>query len=770
MRRLPPHNKGSDSGSSSGTSTSRSNSPSASSKGSGSPRVTLRLNQLKNRANEDSKKCKVNLSAHSGPYSSESIDSADVVGGGGVTSSSSSSTSKIKMENMEEILLKENSAAIESTPNQDETKDPLADTENVVSPVMSEKGGDKLSGAGGIVGGSDKDGGVDKDSKEAKCVGGSETSGTGGSSNKRHAADNSSDDESKKKKRKEDAAGTKSKTNSLNGGSPKSNPGNESDGDDLVKNVESPGGPKVPPLKIVLPSASTTSESGDLNTSGRNGKTGASRHTGLPYVVPSETTTAETASPVSPALSTGVATSSGGAESNVVPVEGGSGDKSGGSLQGTGAAPSLTTVKQEPQQALTEEQKTTQRILRSSHSRGSSSSSPAAPDASPSTQVNTPPSSAVHSPEAPETTAIKCEPQTQPAIPNEEKLVVVKEEPIDTSLPNPVDLHPRKRKLKHARDSSSSTTSSAAVLNPGGTSSCNSNTANNVTSPAVTSTASPAPGAGPASVTAAGNVTAASATTAGTEPSSPATQTQPPPPTPEQPFTNCYQLYLNMRKQIDLRRKGLFPVKPITPTKFARYLMVTCDYVLANNNSSRHNVPKFDPPTSLPLPLKDLFASQEQDRYKLRMQHVVEKEKFALGVEQEILRVHCLAARELANQPLPYSACTILKDEEVYNLIGPDTDDKDLMEHKKDKRTDRYRYNGRLFIKWLRDIDDKWDKIKKRMITRQTNEAESLHAVQKMDWDWKIRELRLDTPREDTHVPMISIVDDLQSTDEQVTS
>ncbi|XP_026678484.1 ankyrin repeat domain-containing protein 12-like [Diaphorina citri] len=185
-----------------------------------------------------------------------------------------------------------------------------------------------------------------------------------------------------------------------------------------------------------------------------------------------------------------------------------------------------------------------------------------------------------------------------------------------------------------------------------------------------------------------------------------------PPTSTDQPFTNCYQLYLNIRKQIDLRRKGLFPVKPITPTKFARYLMVTCDYVLANNNSSRHNVPKYEPPACLPPVLKDLFTLQESERYKLRMQHVVEKEKFALGVEQEILRVHCHAARELANQPLPYSACTILKDEEVYNLIGPDTDDKDSLEHKKDKRTDRYRYNGRLFIKWLRDIDDKWDKIK----------------------------------------------------------
>ena len=52
---------------------------------------------------------------------------------------------------------------------------------------------------------------------------------------------------------------------------------------------------------------------------------------------------------------------------------------------------------------------------------------------------------------------------------------------------------------------------------------------------------------------------------------------------------------------------------------------------------------------------------QEQERYKLRMKHVVEKEKLVLAVEQEILRVHGRAARALANQSLPFSVCTILR-------------------------------------------------------------------------------------------------------------
>lgn len=48
--------------------------------------------------------------------------------------------------------------------------------------------------------------------------------------------------------------------------------------------------------------------------------------------------------------------------------------------------------------------------------------------------------------------------------------------------------------------------------------------------------------------------------------------------------------------------------------------MVTCDYVLADNNSSRHTVPKYEAPAHLPQVLKDLYTLQEQARYKLRMQ------------------------------------------------------------------------------------------------------------------------------------------------------
>ena len=39
-----------------------------------------------------------------------------------------------------------------------------------------------------------------------------------------------------------------------------------------------------------------------------------------------------------------------------------------------------------------------------------------------------------------------------------------------------------------------------------------------------------------------------------------------------------------------------------------------------------------------------------------------------LSIEQEILREHGRAARAMANQRLPFSVCTILREEEIYNL------------------------------------------------------------------------------------------------------
>merc|ERR1712045_446902 len=105
-----------------------------------------------------------------------------------------------------------------------------------------------------------------------------------------------------------------------------------------------------------------------------------------------------------------------------------------------------------------------------------------------------------------------------------------------------------------------------------------------------------------------------------------------------------------------------------------------------------------------------IFTQIQDTAYKLRMKHLVEKEKLVLAVEQEILRVHGRASRALANQTVPYSVCTILRDEDIYNpseLSAKASNPASASTSVNGSKDGRSRYNGRLFISWLQDVDDK---------------------------------------------------------------
>jgi len=234
---------------------------------------------------------------------------------------------------------------------------------------------------------------------------------------------------------------------------------------------------------------------------------------------------------------------------------------------------------------------------------------------------------------------------------------------------------------------------------------------------------------------------------------------------------NDMEMYRTMRKQIEQKRKSMFPVCPKPPEGFKDYLMNKKTYLLQDNAQERlSSMPLIQPPPSLKGPLQELFVFQEKDRFKLRTKHMVEKEKLILAVEQEILRVHGRAARALANQTVPYSVCTILRDQDIYNPneagsqrtgagLGGLERPQNNMTDKKDVRS---RYNGRLFLSWLQDVDDKWEKIKEQMVLRHHNEAESLNAVQKLDWEWKLSELNEEnnTVVDDLYIPMVRVSDE----------
>ncbi|XP_037935934.1 ankyrin repeat domain-containing protein 12 [Teleopsis dalmanni] len=219
------------------------------------------------------------------------------------------------------------------------------------------------------------------------------------------------------------------------------------------------------------------------------------------------------------------------------------------------------------------------------------------------------------------------------------------------------------------------------------------------------------------------------------------------------PFTNCFQMFLNIRRQIEKKWKSIDPVKARPPQGFNEYLLSKRTYLLSENAETK----AIDTPTFVPPKMKEIFVIQEKERRELSQRHTVEREKLCLNVEQEIIRVHSKAARNISCQSMPYSVCTLLKDEEVYNVITPEQEEKD--------RNARNRFNGRLLLSWLQDVDDKYEKIKESMLLRHHNEAESLHAVQLMDWEIALKKYELcdyntQLVVEKDHVPIVHVSDD----------
>ncbi|XP_051010407.1 ankyrin repeat domain-containing protein 12 isoform X1 [Acomys russatus] len=227
---------------------------------------------------------------------------------------------------------------------------------------------------------------------------------------------------------------------------------------------------------------------------------------------------------------------------------------------------------------------------------------------------------------------------------------------------------------------------------------------------------------------------------------------------------NPYFEYLHIRKKIEEKRKLLCSVIPQAPQYYDEYVTFNGSYLLDGNPLSKICIPTITPPPSLSDPLKELFRQQEVVRMKLRLQHSIEREKLIVSNEQEVLRVHYRAARTLANQTLPFSACTVLLDAEVYNVpLDSQSDDS--------KTSVRDRFNARQFMSWLQDVDDKFDKLKTCLLMRQQHEAAALNAVQRLEWQLKLQELDPATYKSvsiyeirEFYVPLVDVNDDFELT------
>ncbi|XP_047018758.2 ankyrin repeat domain-containing protein 12-like [Ictalurus punctatus] len=221
---------------------------------------------------------------------------------------------------------------------------------------------------------------------------------------------------------------------------------------------------------------------------------------------------------------------------------------------------------------------------------------------------------------------------------------------------------------------------------------------------------------------------------------------------------NPYYEFLHIRRKLEEKRKVLCSIIPQAP-QYYDDVTFNGSYLPDGNPLSKLCIPTITPPPSLPEPLKEMFKKQEIVRMKLRLQHSIEREKLIVSKEQQVLHVHYCAAGTLANQTLPFSACTVLLDAEVYNMPQDVQGDDG-------KTSVRDRFNARQFMSWLQDVDDKFEKLKTCLLMRQQHEAAAINVLQRLKWQLKLQELDPATYKSTSifeipefHIPLVEVND-----------
>ncbi|KAF5400242.1 Ankyrin repeat domain-containing protein 12 [Paragonimus heterotremus] len=221
-------------------------------------------------------------------------------------------------------------------------------------------------------------------------------------------------------------------------------------------------------------------------------------------------------------------------------------------------------------------------------------------------------------------------------------------------------------------------------------------------------------------------------------------------------FENPYEKAAALQKKLKELVNNLVEVHPKAPCAFEQYLLVSRNYLLANETPS---LVKRTPPLQLDPILVELFNEQEEERYAQALKHQSEREHLRLCAEQARLRAQTRAA--LANFSKPLSFCSVLAYKDL-TYVPPTSKNE-----QRDEESVRDRFTQRTFIGWLEDIRATFQREKKELLCRQLHEAESLMMVQRLDWEMKLKESQLydysadvfrDIPA--SHVPLIHVPND----------
>jgi hypothetical protein len=215
--------------------------------------------------------------------------------------------------------------------------------------------------------------------------------------------------------------------------------------------------------------------------------------------------------------------------------------------------------------------------------------------------------------------------------------------------------------------------------------------------------------------------------------------------TREIPMNNIKQ-FLQIRQQIDKRHETMLQefVLPKLPKDFSETTMAKKSYLIASSFSSYSSttpasigIKRYSAPHDLDPHLAEVFTKQEDERYRMKLRHQVERDKLILSHEQEVLRLCGNATRSSVNQDIPFSYCSLMKDNEVYNNPSIQLPEKfihnDYTNTELGKRG-KHRWNGRSFIKWLEDSNLKYKRLSCEINERQRLEADTLYSMQRMVW------------------------------------
>ncbi|RNA18149.1 ankyrin repeat domain-containing 12-like [Brachionus plicatilis] len=214
---------------------------------------------------------------------------------------------------------------------------------------------------------------------------------------------------------------------------------------------------------------------------------------------------------------------------------------------------------------------------------------------------------------------------------------------------------------------------------------------------------------------------------------------------------NCMKKFYEIRNVVTRRKEAQMRsgAQLQLPKNISEFLIIKKNYLIRHNCDVKQSVTLLTPPKEMSEELKQLFVKQENERHKLRLRHRIEQDKLIILYEQEVLRCFTKQSRFETNQTIPLSFCAIIKDAEVYSLYKNELATERLNQLMTPVSPDDILYTN------LNKVKQKFLIFKNDMIKRQLNESDSLFAVQKMDFQSKIRELSLSS--ENLNVPIVNV-------------